>query len=117
MNAEPIPVLLADNSIVHVMGFKVDCYTLGPVILWNGSPNWERTAIRGAETGINIAAFTDKQVALGFLRWLVTTYGDISDTLQRCADGRETAEDRAILDAINERSRHAARVYASENFE
>lgn len=111
MQPVPVPVRLEDNSLFHIHGYVLGCYSFGGVIAINGKVVLDRYAIRCAKTGISIAKFTERKVAVNFLRWLWDTYGDISDTLLRCYESRETQEDSRILDEINLRSKHETRRY------
>ncbi|HET7640948.1 MAG TPA: hypothetical protein VFK47_19725, partial [Ktedonobacteraceae bacterium] len=94
-----------------INGYVVGCYSFGGVIKTDNTVSVDRWAIRCAKTGMNIATFTDRFVAVNFLRWLWNTYGDITETLLRCYEYKETSEDSRLMDEINARSKHETRVY------
>jgi hypothetical protein len=114
LQTQVIPVRLEDNNLFHIHGYVLGCYSFSGVIAMNGSVSLDRYAIRCAKTGISLARFTERKVAVQFLRWLWDTYGDITDTLLRCYENRETPEDSRILDEINVRSKHETRRYNGE---
>lgn len=115
MTATDINIRLGDDRVIKGRGYEIWIYTFGPILNRWAQPDSSAWAIRHKDTGINIATFTDRSVGLSFLRWLINTYGDISSTLQRCADRQETLEDGEILDAIETRSKHDSRATVEQN--
>jgi hypothetical protein len=110
MHTQLVPVCRANNTTVFTQGEVYGIWSVAPTLFNNAKFTAGAWSVRSAENGMTVACFTEKHVAVNFAKMLIREYGDISQTLRNSYNNAETPEDARLLDEINQRSNHPARI-------
>ncbi len=106
-----VKVCLSNNRIIEVEGQTFGSVTVAP-ILHNPSlrPSSRIFAVRATLNGTRVAAFVDRQIACKFAQSIDRDFGHIlPKAFQNSWDDREDAEDKWLLDYIDQRADHPTR--------